>query len=381
MPDWPIAALGGKSPLERASTPQMDRLASLGRLGLVRTIPPGMPPGSDVGHLAILGYNPRRYYTGRAPIEAAAMGIRLGRRDVAFRCNLVTLSRRAGVTVMQDFSAGHIRSTDSHRLIRRLQKRLGGNGIEFYPGVSYRHIMVWRRGPVRLKLTPPHDITGRPIESHLPKGEMADRLIRLMSDSQRVLKGNRANSIWLWGHGKATRLSRFPKKGAILSAVDIVRGVGRLAGLEVIRVPGATGYFDTDYENKARYALRALRKFPFVFVHLEATDEAGHMGDLKRKLKALEDFDRRLIGPLWKGLEKQFRPYRILLTSDHATPLRLKTHTRDPVVFAIYDSRFPSPLVGEGRVRGSRRFNEKAAKRTGDVVGVGYRLMKEFLKS
>lgn len=388
MPDWPISSLGGKTPLEKARTPNMDFLASHGRLGLSLVIPKGLPPGSDVGHLSVLGYNPKKYYTGRAPIEAASMGIQLGPHDVAFRCNLVTLARKDGVLIMKDFSAGHIRSKESHPLIRLLNRKLTASSIEFHPGVGYRHIMIWRNGEASTKLTPPHDISDRPIEPHLPRGKGSEILMSLMESSREVLKGNGtpANSIWLWGQGRAMRVPRFPLKGGIISAVDIVRGVGRLAGLEVIRVPGATGYFDTNYENKAAYALRVLKRYDFVFVHVEATDEAGHMGKLKKKIMAIEDFDRRLIGPLLKGLERgKQRPYRILLTSDHATPVQLKTHTPDPVVFAIYDSpspvrlkRTPSPARGEGRSRG---FNEKDAKRTGDVVKVGHHLMRQFLRA
>ncbi len=249
MPDWPIAALKGKTPLEKAQTLHMDFLASQGRLGLLHTIPRGFPAGSDVGHLSVLGYNPKKYYTGRAPIEAAAMGIKLGPRDVAFRCNLVSLGKKDGVTIMKDFSAGHISSKKSHPLIKKLQRELGGEPrgggrIEFYPGVSYRHIMVWRNGETGTKLTPPHDISDRPIESHLPRGVAADFVMDLMLKSQAVLKGNgtEANSIWLWGQGRATKLKPFPLKGGLISAVDIVRGVGVLAGLEIIKVPGATGF-------------------------------------------------------------------------------------------------------------------------------------------
>lgn len=392
MPDWPVSALGGKTPLQKAKTPNMDFLASRGRLGLVQVIPDGLPPGSDVGHLSVLGYNPKKYYTGRAPIEAASMGIRLGPRDVAFRCNLVTLSRKDGVLTLKDFSAGHISSEKSRPLIQRIHRKLSrrfhGGRIEFYPGVGYRHLMVWRNGKGQMKLTPPHDITGRPIEPHLPRGDGADLLMELMEESRGILKGKgngtQANSIWLWGQGRATRLPPFPIKGGLISAVDIVRGVGRLAGMKIIKVPGATGFFDTRYENKAAYALRSLRRSDFVFVHVEATDEAGHMGDLKKKLMAIEDFDRRLIGPLLRGLERDARlhPFRILLTSDHATPVKLKTHTPDPVVFAIYDSQNPpSPPFAKGGKGGfsKRGFNEKDARRTGDVVKVGHHLMRQFL--
>ncbi len=376
MPDWPIATLGGKTPLEKAKTTHMDFLASHGRLGLARVIPQGMPPGSDVAHLSVLGYNPKKFYTGRAPIEAAAMGIKLGPRDVAFRCNLVTLASKDGVQMMKDFSGGHIRSKKSHPLIKKIQKALGSKEFKFYPGVDYRHIMVWKNGLDRTKLTPPHDISDRPIEPHLPRGVGAEVVMELIQKSWKVLAGNtsQANSIWLWGQGKATRLRPFPLKGSLISAVDIVRGVGCLAGLKIIKVPGATGFFDTKYENKAAYALKELRKNDFVFVHVEATDEAGHMGDAKKKVMAMSDFDRRLIGPLLEGLkkDKRLQPFRILLTSDHATPVRLKTHTPDLVVFAIYDSHAHGKPM-------KRRFNEKEARRTGDVVKTGHQLINALI--
>lgn len=391
MPDWPISKLKGQTPLQKAKTPNMDFMATYGRLGLVRTIPKGFPPGSDVGHLSVLGYNPQKFYTGRAPIEAAAMGIAMGPRDIAFRCNLVTIGKKDGVRIMKDFSAGHISSKESHPLIKRLQKEFGGKfqgeKIEFFPGVGYRHIMIWRNGKTKTKLTPPHDVSDRPIEPHLPRGEAAGFIYDLIQKSQEILKdnGTKANSIWLWGQGKATRLTKFPIKGGLISAVDIVRGVGCLAGLEIIKVPGATGFFDTNYENKADYALKALKKNDFVFVHVESTDEAGHMGDLKKKLMALEDFDRRLIGRLIRGLnaDKKLQPYRILLTSDHATPVTLKTHTPDPAVFSIYDCQnHPNPPLKKGGKGGFQRrgFNEKEAKRTGDFIKVGHHMIRQFLK-
>ena len=375
MPDHPIEEWNGMTPLEKAVTPNLDRLSLSGELGLVDVIPQGLPAGSDVGHLSVLGYDPKRYYTGRAPIEAAAMGISLGPADVAFRCNLVTLGQEK--TVLQDFSASHIPSEKSHPLIRDLNERLAPEfpGISFHAGVGYRHLMVWKNGVSGMTLTPPHDITDKPIESFLPKGEQALFIWGMIQKSWKALEGNgtEANSIWLWGQGRATTLKPFDRPGGIISAVDIVRGVGVLAGLEVIDVPGATGYFDTAYEAKAQYALESLDRHDFVFVHVEATDEAGHMGDRDKKVMAIGDLDRRLIGPLLDGLGR-FGDYRLLVTSDHATPVALKTHTPDPVVYLIYDSR-------RREKKGGRRFTEKEAAKTGVRIKVGYEMMGRFWES
>ncbi|MDO8519773.1 MAG: 2,3-bisphosphoglycerate-independent phosphoglycerate mutase, partial [Deltaproteobacteria bacterium] len=343
-------------------------------------------PGSDVGHLSVLGYDPHKYYTGRAPIEAVAMKIPLGKNDIAFRCNLVRLDEKNGQTLMGDFTAGHISNEKAHPLIRLLNEKLACRGavaapgredpaptIKFYPGVSYRHLMVWKNGKAKTVLTPPHDLTDKPIAPGLPQGEAADFILGLMQESQKILVGNgtEANSIWLWGQGRSTTLTPFPKKGGLISAVDIVRGVGLLAGLEIVSVPGATGYFDTDYEAKAAYALKALEKDDFVFVHVEATDEAGHMGNKDQKASSVSDIDQRLIGTLLKGLVK-FKEYRILVTSDHATPCHLKTHTPDPAVYLIYDST--------GSKKGRGRFTEKDAAQTGNRIRVGHEMMKKFLQ-
>lgn len=387
MPDQPIDSLDGKTPLQFAHTPFMDHMAKCGLFGLVQTIPPGYPPGSDVANLSVFGYDPRVCYTGRSPLEAASMGVQLGADDVAFRMNLVYLDNESGVLRMGDYSAGHITSEEGRELICALGEALGSNEFEFHPGVSYRHLLVWRGGKDKLELTPPHDISGRPIDSFLPKGEGADELLRLMAASQSVLaahplyekrrrKGNTpANSIWLWGHGKAPRMetyrTKFGLSGAVISAVDLVRGIGVCAGLEVIKVPGATGYLDTNYSGKAEAALAALERHDFVYLHVEAPDESSHSGNVKDKVQAIEDFDLKIVAPICEGIRK-FGDYRILCTPDHPTPLSLMTHTADPVPFIIYAGE----SVMKSEVDG---YNEFAAAKTGLFIEDGFRLMDLLL--
>lgn len=387
MPDESIEALGGKTPLEYASTPFMDSMAKKGRLGLARTIPPGYPPGSDVANLSVFGYDPRTCYTGRSPLEAASMGVHLGPDDVAFRLNLVNLHTRNGTISMGDYSAGHITTEEGGELVESLAQELGGGEFEFYPGVSYRHLLVWRNGKEKLELTPPHDISGKCIDAYLPKGDGSDVLLRLMERSRDILSGHPlyrkrqeagktpANSIWLWGHGKAPRMvtyrERFGLSGAVISAVDLVRGIGVYAGLEVIRVPGATGYIDTNYQGKAEAALEALKRLDFVYLHVEAPDESSHSGSIENKIRAIEDFDAKIVGPISEGI-REFGEYRILCTPDHPTPIRLMTHTADPVPFIIYSGEADvSPEVAG--------YDEKSARKTGLFLEEGYRLMEMML--
>jgi 2,3-bisphosphoglycerate-independent phosphoglycerate mutase len=396
MGDWPLKKLGFKTCLQKARTPNMDFLASQGEVGSSRTIPRGFEPGSDVANLSILGYNPAQYYSGRAPIEAAYRGICLGPRDVAFRCNLVTLnhrnSRRNGAVIMQDYSAGHISTAEARVIIRDINKSLGTDRISFYPGVSYRHLMVWRNGKERVRCTPPHDISGKKIEGYLPSGNGKEMLRLLMEESRDILSThpvNRkraqkgllpANSIWFWGQGKKRAMPKFKDKyklkGALISAVDLTKGLGVCAGLEVIPVPGATGYIDTNYLGKARAAVRALKGCDIVYLHVEAPDEAGHNGDIKIKIKAIEDFDSKIVGPVLKGIQK-FKEYSILLLPDHYTPIRVRTHTDDPVPFVIY--RRP----GKSRIKpsGVRGFSENICKaKNAKVFERGYKLMDYFVK-
>ncbi|MEE9305143.1 MAG: cofactor-independent phosphoglycerate mutase, partial [bacterium] len=297
--DHPCEELGGRTPLEAADIPSMDAIAKNGITGALHTIPEGMPPGSDVGNLSVFGYDPKTSYTGRSPLEAAAMGVALAPEDVAFRCNLVTLVVEEETLVMEDYSAGHISSEEAKELIATLAREIGDKVFRFYPGVSYRHLLVWHKGLDGMVLTPPHDISDQPVAPYMPTGEGAVLLMELMSEARSLLRahpvnkgreerGERAaNSIWLWGQGRAPRLESFAERygveGAVISAVDLVKGIGLLAGLEFVDVPGATGYFDTNYRGKADYALEALRDKDFVYVHVEAFDEAGHLGDANKK--------------------------------------------------------------------------------------------------
>lgn len=384
MSDEPNAELGGKTPLQAAATPNMDTMARAGQVGLARTVPDGLPPGSDVANLSVFGYDPRDCYTGRSPLEAISMGVALGPDDVAFRMNLVTLRPYGGRVYMEDFSAGHIGSEQSHQLVASLQAELGDGRFEFHPGVGYRHLVVWRGGKDAMSVTPPHDITGKRINDYLPKGEGADELIHLMNSAQMVLKNHpvnrqraaqdelEANSIWLWGHGKTPKLTPYQEKfglsGAVISAVDLIKGIGRCAGLEVINVPGATGYIDTNYQGKAEAALAALERHDFVYVHVEAPDEASHSGNLQHKLQAIEDFDRLVVGTVLAGLDR-FEDARLLCCPDHPTPIHLMTHTSDPVPFVIY--RPGQPALANG----ASSYDEAAAKATGLLVE-GSRMME-----
>jgi 2,3-bisphosphoglycerate-independent phosphoglycerate mutase len=390
MADWPCEELGGKTPLEAARKPNMDRIASCGELGLVATIPDGMPAGSDVGTMTMLGYDPARYHTGRAPIEAASMGIELGPDDVVFRMNLVALKpdehgAKNDNMIMDDFTAGHISSEESGKIVADIGRTLSGDGIEFHNGVSYRHLMVWRGGINGTRLTPPHDITGKPMASHLPTGPGADRLDKIMRGAAEILRDHPVNrarreagkpeatSVWFWGQGKRpavpTLKDRFGVEGSVISAVDLVNGLGRLAGLNVITVPGATGFLDTDYAAKGRYGLESLKERDFLLLHIEAPDEAGHMGRADLKTEALERIDELILGPLLRELPA-LGDFRLLLMPDHATPSKLKTHTSDPVPFALLDGK--SLRDSE---RDARRYTEAVAKQTGKVVTAGYRLI------
>lgn len=388
MADYPLDGLGGKTPLEAAKTPNMDWLAQRGVYGLAHVIPDGFPPGSDVGNMSIMGYDPAVYHTGRSPLEAASMGVALGPRDIAYRCNLVTLRGAGSETEMEDFTSGHITTEEATEIIHDLHKELGGDGIDFFPGVSYRHLMVWRDGLEKMETTPPHDITDQKTAAYMPKGEGADRLLQLMAASQPLLashpinrkrkaEGHRqATTIWLWGQGRAPQLppltERFGIKGGVISAVDIIHGLGVYAGLERIDVPGITGFLDTNYVGKGEYGVRSLEKNDFVFIHVEATDEAGHMGDVKAKIQALEDFDEKVVGTVLKGMANR-KDYRILLMPDHPTAIALKTHVKEPVPFVLY-----SPT--EPRNNGSVGYNEKDAATTGVVAKQAFRLMESLIE-
>jgi len=351
MAGRPLKELGYKTCLQKARTPNMDRLAAEGEAGKVRTVPKGFEPGSDVANLSILGYDPSKYYSGRAPLEAAYQGIKLGPKDVAFRCNLVNLIFKGSKAVMNDYSAGHITTNESRALIKEIDKNLGRKDISFYPGVSYRHLMVWRNGKEKIKCTPPHDISGRSIDNCLPKGKGAEVLQKLKNEAVGILLANPvnkdrikrglppANSVWFWGQGRKLSIPKFKDKyklkGALISAVDLTKGLGICAGFDVLNVKGATGYIDTNYAGKANAALKTLDKHDLVYVHVEAPDEAGHNGNIEDKIRAIEDFDSKVVGRIMKGM-KRFKEYSILLMPDHATPIRAMTHTDEPVPFVIY---------------------------------------------
>jgi 2,3-bisphosphoglycerate-independent phosphoglycerate mutase len=398
MADRPRVDLGGKTCLQAAKTPNLDLLATLGQVGMVHTVPEGFPPGSDVANLSVMGYDPRKYYTGRSPLEAASIGVDLAPNDIAFRCNLVTLriiGAKSGSTdkgrraIMEDFSAGHISTQEARLLIEEIDSKLGSDHIRFYPGVSYRHLMVWKGGKDKIECTPPHDILDKDIQDYLPRGEGDEVINTLMEASldlllahpvnkTRLANGKRqANSIWLWGQGKRPALPTFKEKygleGAMISAVDLTKGLGIYAGFEVINVPGATGWIDTNYVGKAEHALWALKSKDIVYIHVEAPDEAGHTGDLKNKLKSIEDFDEFIVGNIIHGM-KQFDEYRILALPDHPTPIEIRTHTKDPVPFVIYDNT-------KERKGSAVTYDEKIADRKDALVlKDGYTLMDYFLK-
>lgn len=388
MADYPLEVLGGRTPLEAARTPNMDWLAARGVFGLAHVIPDGFPPGSDVGNMNIMGYDPAVYHTGRSPLEAASMGVALGPRDIAFRCNLVTLGGSGGDTFMEDFTSGHITTEEAAELIRDIGQKLGGDGAEFFPGVSYRHLMVWRDGMEKMETTPPHDITDQKVSAYMPKGEGAERLLRLMEASRPILaahpvnkkrqaEGRRpATTIWLWGQGRAPALpslaERFGIKGGVISAVDIINGLGVYAGLERIHVPGITGFLDTNYRGKGEYGVASLEKNDFVFIHVEAIDEAGHMGDVEKKIQALEDFDEKVVGTVLQRMAQR-KDWRVLLMPDHRTSIALKTHVADPVPFVLYSAEAP-------RQNGAVGYNEKDAAATGIVAKQAYRLIESLIE-
>jgi 2,3-bisphosphoglycerate-independent phosphoglycerate mutase len=363
MADLPLAALQGKTPLQAAKKPQMDRLAKNGRSGLARTVPEGFPPGSDVANLSVMGYEPSKHYSGRAPLEAAAMGVALDRADIAFRCNFVTVEDG----IMKDYSAGHISSEEGSELVEALRPIMPERRL--YAGVSYRNLLVLKAG-AKAVCTPPHDISDQPAAEHLPRGPESELLISLMEAARPILachsvnqeriaaKKRPANAIWLWGQGPAPVMPSFVEKhglkGAMISAVDLLKGMARYAGLDVIDVPGATGAIDTNYGGKVQAALKALQRCDFVYLHIEAPDEAGHEGDLDLKIKAIELFDELVVGPVVEGLQRSGLDWRVLLLPDHATPISIKTHSRDPVPFTI---------AGKGIVPdGVDCFDEQAAQ-------------------
>ncbi|MBN2097576.1 MAG: cofactor-independent phosphoglycerate mutase [Candidatus Omnitrophica bacterium] len=387
MADYPLEELQGKTPLQVAKTPNMDYIAQSGQVGWARTIPEKMAPASDVANLSILGYDPNKFYSGRGPLEAANMNIDLKDDEVAFRLNLVT----CGEGKMLDYSAGHISNKEAHSLIRDLDQQLKTETLRFYPGVSYRHLMVAKDltpSLLKVKCIPPHDITGQSIAKNLPRGKNADFIIDLMQRGAKFLEHHAvnkvrvdlgespANSIWLWGQGRRPAMPKFEDKygvtGSVISAVDLIKGIGKLIGLEALDVPGATGYYDTDYSAKAKYGINSLANKDFVFIHVEAPDEAGHNGDLRAKITAIERFDQQVVGELLSYL-KQRSDFRILVLSDHYTPIAVRTHTAEPVFFALCGQDVPKGQINA--------FNEAAAGESKFIFSQGWQLMDYLIKN
>jgi 2,3-bisphosphoglycerate-independent phosphoglycerate mutase len=382
--DEPQEEFQGKTILEAAETPNMDRISSEGRQGLVRTVPKNMEPGSDVAQMSLLGYDPLRYYTGRAPIEAAARNIQLFPNDWVFRCNLVTIADGK----MADHSAGHISSEEAETLVKALNEQFGNKTLYFHAGVSYRHLAVFKETNFDLRTYPPHDHIGTAIEKILPRGKNAEILIDLMARSQQLfanheinkvrkdLGENQASSIWLWGEGRKTIMDSFQKrfglKGASITAVDLVRGLSKLIGFDIINVPGATGFIDTNYQGKASAAIEALEKYDIVLVHIEAPDEASHSGNGRMKKKAIEQIDKLVVGPVFKAIQN-YPSWRILVLPDHPTPIRTGAHSPEPVPFAMAGTGIISVL--------KKAFSEANAAESGLNIKKGYELMEYLLKS
>ena len=386
--DEPQESLGGKTPLEAARIPAMDAVARAGVVGRANNVPDDLPAGSDVANLSLLGYNPHQHFTGRAPLEAAAQGIQLGPDDWAVRCNLVTVQDQ----VMRSFTAGHISTVEATELLRAVQEKLGSDRLQFYPGVSYRNLMLYRGSgqPAPFsrdtRSTPPHDLTDKSVLEDYPRGPGSDLLSQLMGESVAVLADHPVNvarrqqgklpatNVWLWGLGSTPHLTPFAelygKQGAMITAVDLLRGLAMLLGWRRIEVPGATGYLDTDYAAKGRYAVQALAEVDLVCVHVEATDEASHEGRADAKIQALEEIDRHIVGPLHKALEG-YGEYRILVSPDHPTPLRTKTHSHGYVPFA---------LAGAGIAPdAATSYDDPTAARSSLVFDEGWRLMGHFI--
>ncbi len=391
MADEPNEALGNSTPMERANKPCMDSLAAKAEVGIVKTVAEGLKPGSDVANLSVLGYEPAVYYSGRSPLEAASIGIDLKDTDVTLRCNLVTLSDEEDYEkkTILDYCADDISSEEAKILIEYIQEKLGNDKFRFYPGVSYRHCLVWSNGnPHPGVLTPPHDITGKVITDYIPKGEAVDELYDLMKKSYdllkdhpvnkaRIARGKRpANSIWLWGEGTKPLLDnfseKFGKKGSMISAVDLLKGIAICAGMNSVDVEGATGYLDTNFDGKCKAAIEEFKKgADLVYIHVEAPDECGHRGEIENKVKAIEMIDEHILAPVVEFL-KDYDDFAVLVCPDHPTPLSIRTHTSTPVPYLIYDSKNEIDS-------GVKVFCEKEARETGNYIEKGFTMMNYFL--
>jgi 2,3-bisphosphoglycerate-independent phosphoglycerate mutase len=390
MADEPLAELGNKTPLEAANTPQMDWLAARSELGMVHTIPKGMKPGSDTANLAVLGYDPRIYYSGRSPLEALSIGVEMKTTDIALRCNLVTLSddeKPYEEKTILDHSSGEISTEDAAILIKEIIKELQNEIYKFYVGTSYRHLTIWEKGEV-VELAQPHDILGKVIGEYLPEEqplrEMMKKSYNILNNHpinlERQAKGlNKANSIWFWGAGTRPALTSFEevnhKKGAMISAVDLLKGIAVGAGMKVIEIPGADGTLHTNYEGKALAGVKALTEdgYDFVYIHVEAPDEMGHQGNITNKIKAIEYLDQRIIKVVMEEMKKAEAEYRMLIMPDHPTPIRCRTHTSDPVPYLLYDSTAEQKNLW--------RYSEADAKNSDNVVKAGYTVIRKLFMS
>jgi len=392
MADYPVAQLDNKTPLQYANTPAMDYMAKHGTLGMVKTVPEGMPAGSDTANMAVFGYNPAVYYSGRSPFEAASMGVPMLDTDITFRCNLVTVSNDEPYEekIMIDHSSDEITTEEAGILIKALSDYLGTEDIKFYPGISYRHLMIWDNGPYKWTLTPPHDILGQKVKDYMPKGpgseiieEMTKKSSKFLSEHdiniKRVARGLKpANSIWVWGEGKKPLLSSFYEKynlkGSVISAVDLIKGIGMCAGMDIIEVEGATGNIHTNFKGKAKAALDEMAKGnDFVYIHVEAPDECGHRYEIENKYKAIEYIDNQIVKVIKDEMERIGEDYRMIILPDHPTPLSLRTHTSEPVPFLIYQSNDEKNNVND-------TYNEVTSKETGLYFPEGYKLMDYFIK-
>ncbi len=392
MADRPLEELQGKTPMQLANKPNMDALAAVSEVGLVKTVPDGMSPGSDVANLSVLGYRPKECYTGRSPLEAANIGIELSDDDIAFRCNLVTLSDAAVYEdkTMDDYCAGDIHTAEADEIMRTVQEAFGGGEFDFYTGTAYRHCLVWHGGKTKLgTLTPPHDISGRVIGDYLPIEPTAAPLYEMMRRSTDLLRDhpvnvsrrekgqNPANAIWLWGYGKRPQLEkfedRFGVKGAMVSAVDLLKGIARLSDMQVCEVEGATGYLDTNFAGKMEAALEALKTNDLVYIHVEAPDECGHRGEPQNKVKAIEEIDRQILGPILEKM-KTLDDVSIMILPDHPTPLCIRTHSSEPVPYLLYRSNAKQDS-------GVTTFTEETASSTGNFVLEGSDMMRKLLNT
>lgn len=393
MADYSVEQLGGKTPLEAASKPVIDYMCSKGTVGLVNNVPENLSPGSDVANLSAMGYDPQKYYSGRSPLEAVSIGVDMKDTDVVFRCNVVNVTEEQEVyedKIITDHSSDEISTEEARVLIEEIQRQLGNDMFKFYAGVSYRHALVWDKGPMDFTLTPPHDILERRIGDYMPKGEGSEYIYEMMKKSYDILNNHpinldrakrglkKANSIWIWGEGKKPMLSdfkdKFGLKGSVISAVDLIKGIAICAGMESIDVEGATGNVHTNFEGKAKAAVDALLGgSDYIYVHMEAPDECGHRYEIENKVKSIELIDSKVVAYIKNELEVRGIDYRMLILPDHPTPLKLRTHTRDAVPYIIYDSTAEADS-------GIDCYTEANAAKTGIVIKEGYKLMDEFIK-